>query len=384
MADKIKVMHIIPNLRGGGAERVCFDLLMNLDADKYEKSLILFKDNGEGQIWREQLANRGVKIIALKKQYLFDLKNFREIFSAIKKNKPHILHTHLGGDIYGRLAGFLNKVPIIISTEHNLNKQERKGATCLKTLTSLWADMIFPVSEAVKQDAQKRYRLNPHKLTVIYNGIDTNIFKSKSVESLNKDEPRLNDVNLNKDKAEKIIIGSLGRLTEQKGFKILIEAISKTKHKNFLVKIGGEGELKEVLQKQIDNLGLSERIFLLGQVDPIDFLKEIDIFVLPSLWEGLGLVVLEAALANKPIIASRVDGLLEIINSDNAWLFTAGDSNELARQIDELIDNLNSEETQRKIASIRKIVEEKFSLTKMVENYSAWYEKLSQKKIKAK
>ncbi len=115
-----------------------------------------------------------------------------------------------------------------------------------------------------------------------------------------------------------------------------------------------------------------------------DFLKKIDIFVLPSLWEGLGLVALEAALANKPIIASRVDGIKEIINSDNAWLFTAGDSNELVRQIDELIDNLNSEETQRKIASIRKIVEEKFSLTKMVENYSAWYEKLSQKKIKAK
>ena len=384
MADRIKIMHIIPSLRGGGAEKVCVDLLINLDADKYEKSLLLFKDNGEGQIWREQLASKGVKIIALKKQRLFDWKNFKEIFSTIKKIKPHILHTHLGGDIYGRLAGFLNKVPIIISTEHNLNKQERKSATCLKTLTSLWADMIFPVSEAVKQDAQKRYHLTSRKLAVIYNGVDINIFKSKSAESLDKDEIGLNDVNLNRDKGENIIIGSLGRLTEQKGFKILIEAVSKTKHKNFLVKIGGEGELKEVLQKQIDNLKLSERVFLLGQVDPVDFLKKIDIFVLPSLWEGLGLVALEAALANKPIIASRVDGIKEIINSDNTWLFTAGDSNELARQIDELIDNLNSEEVQRKITSVKKIVEEKFSLTKMVENYSAWYEKLSQKKIKAK
>ena len=98
----------------------------------------------------------------------------------------------------------------------------------------------------------------------------------------------------------------------------------------------------------------------------------------------MGLVALEAALANKPIIASRVDGIKEIINSDNTWLFTAGDSNELARQIDELIDNLNSEEVQRKITSVKKIVEEKFSLTKMVKNYSAWYEKLYQKKVKAK
>lgn len=371
MPEKIKIMHIIPSLRGGGAERVCFDLLMNLDSNKFASTLLLFKDNREGEVWRTQLEAKGIKIISLKKRRLIDLKNFNKVFLTVKKIKPDILHTHLGGDIYGRLTGFMSKVPVIVSTEHNLNQQERKSATYLKALTSAWADMIFPVSEAVKNDALKRYHLTSHKLEVIYNGIDLNVFKPNS------------QTRRAKDWNEKIIIGGLGRLTEQKGFKVLIDAVLKSKHKDYLVKIGGEGELKNNLQKQIDNLGLTEHVFLVGQVEPVSFLNEIDIFVLPSLWEGLGLVALEAAALNKPIIASEVDGIKEIINQDNGWLFSTGNSSQLANQIDELIENLNSQEVEKKLDLARKTVAEKFSLEKMVSSYSAWYEKLYVRKIKS-
>jgi len=372
MSDRIKIMHIIPSLRGGGAERVCFDLLINLDQQKYETSLLLFKDNGDGQIWREKLNYHGVKIISLKKDRLIDIINFQKIYQTIKEFKPDILHTHLGGDIYGRLAGFFAKVPVIVSTEHNLNYQERKSATFLKKITSRFANQIFPVSEAVKKDAIKRYQIPAHKLTVIYNGIDLSLFN-----------PGDNLMPTEKSNST-IVIGALGRLNEQKGFKFLIEAASKTKNKNYLVKIGGEGELKNALLTQIDQLDLKDRVTLLGQVEPISFFKNLDIFILPSLWEGLGLVVLEAALFNKPVIASAVDGIEEIISHDKGWLFRAGDSSMLAERIDEVIENLHNDSVQRKINLARKNIEEKFSLKNMVLNYKTWYDKLYQEKVKSK
>jgi len=366
MAEKIKLMHIIPNLRCGGAERVCFDLLINISRDKYDLSLILFKDTEEGNNFKEQLINKGVEIISLKKRYLIDLNNFYQIYKAIKKIKPAILHTHLGGDIYGRLAGFLSRVPIIVSTEHNLNISERKSATFLKKLTAPWAKQIFPVSEAVKNDAIKRYNLKANKLTVIYNGIDLNNFK-KEVTNI---EPKKN---------RKVIIGGLGRLTKQKGFSVLIDAAHKLKNKNWQIIIGGAGPLKAELIKQITDLNLSNQVQLLGPVEPVSFFKNIDIFVVPSLWEGLGLVALEAAAMNKITIASNIDGLKEVVNEKTGFLFKVKDSEDLANKIDEVIAKLNSEEIDQKIKLANEIIKEKFSLEKMTENYSDWYEKLYNK-----
>jgi glycosyltransferase involved in cell wall biosynthesis len=361
MARKIKVLHILPSLTRGGAEKVCFDIISNLNLDKFEPTLLLFKDNGEGLAWKKSLENHNVSIYKLNKKKRVDLPNFVQIIKIIKKIKPDIIHTHLGGDIYGRLAGKLAGVKVIVSTEHNINQSETKLVSLLKRWTVRYAKQIFAVSQAVKEDAVTRYLIKSAKITVIYNGIDIGNFSNCYKET---------------EDNEIITLGAMGRLSRQKGFSVLIESIKLVKSKNIRLLIAGQGELEINLKKQVNRLNLNDKIKFLGKIDPQNFFKQIDVFVFPSLWEGLGLVALEAAASKKPIIASSVDGIREIITDESGWLFQSGNEHDLAKKIEEVTFNINNQETKNKIEKAFNIVSHRFSLDKMVFNYSVWYEKL--------
>lgn len=372
MQRKIKILHILPNLSNGGAEKICCELLLGLDKEKFSSGLLLFKENGAGEEWKKKLIAEGIEIFSLKKYCLFDLINFWRLFKRIKNINPDIIHTHLGGDIYGRLAGKLAAVPLIVSTEHNLNKNERVAAAWLKKISSRFADKIFAVSEAVKNDIIKRYKIPAKKIEIIYNGININDF----IPDISR---------LEKEKSDKpVIIGSIGRLTAQKGFEVLIAAAAKTKNSNYIIKIAGEGELREKLEKDIFKLKLNNRIELSGKKSARDFLAAIDVFVLPSLWEGLGLVSLEAGAMEKPIIASRTDGITEVVSDKTGWLFSVGNSDELALKIDYVIDNLYSKEVEIKIQEMKKLIRSQFNLNNMVEAYEEWYQILSLEELNSK
>ncbi len=371
MPKKIKILHILPNLSRGGAEKICRELLLKVDSEKFSSALLLFKDINSNQVGREELVANNIEVISLQKRCLIDLINFWQIFRVIKKMKPDIIHTHLGGDIYGRLAGKLAGVPIIVSTEHNLNNNERRLATISKKITACYAAKIFAVSGAVKNDAATRYNIPPERIEVIYNGIDTNDFKLDDSKENNKTI----------EKGKQIIIGALGRLTAQKGFETLIEAAAKIKNKNYLIKIAGTGELEEKLKNKIIELNLDKQVYLTGAVNACDFLAGIDIFVFPSLWEGLGLAVLEAGAMAKPIIASETGGIKEILNDSNSWLFPVGNSTELAEKIDLVMANLKSEEVRVKTEKIKNLVDNQFNLDTMINAYEEWYQIL-QLKIK--
>jgi len=366
MQKSIRILQIIPNLKAGGAEKIVYQLLTNLDKNKFSSAVLLFKDDLENTSWKKNLSSKNVKVTSLSKQSLFDWHNFYQIIKAIKNYQPDIVHTHLGGDIYGVLAAKLAGAPIIISTEHNLNLTERKSATLLKKICAHLVNKIFAVSEAVRKDAIARYSLKPSKIAVIYNGVDLQEFtteKRKEIDTKNKI----------------LTIGSLGRLNSQKGFSTLIEAVAKTTHKNYILEIGGEGELRPVLENQIKTLGLNNRIKLIGEVKASDFLKKIDVFILSSLWEGLGLVALEAGAALKPTIVSETDGLVEIIDESRGFLFTKGDSNDLANKIDYLINNLNTPEIAAKVEKNYLNIKNNFALEVMLKNYTRAYEDLYKK-----
>ncbi|HZJ41880.1 MAG TPA: glycosyltransferase [Patescibacteria group bacterium] len=361
MERKIKILHILPSLSRGGAEKICYDILTNLNREKFIPELILFKDNGEGIKWKEELGKKNIKIINLKKNYLIDVVNFWQLVKEIKRFNPDIVHTHLGADVFGRIAACLANIKTIVATEHNINKSEKKIITWLKGITSIKVDKIFAVSQAVKVDAIKRYKTKAEKFCVIHNGIDTNYFvseeKHRSIDN-------------------RITIGAMGRLTTQKGFSILIESVEKIKEKNIEVIIAGQGDLELELKKRIGKLNLNDKVRLVGKVDPKKFLSQIDIFIFPSLWEGLGLAALEAGAMNVPIIASETGGIKEIITNESGFLFKTGDEGDLANKINYVISHLNTSEVEKRVVNARKVISERFSLKKMIFDYSVWYEKL--------
>jgi glycosyltransferase involved in cell wall biosynthesis len=370
---RIKIAYIMPTLDRGGAERFLTDLILNLDRHLYEPTLILFKRGGD---WTAELVAENIPVIILEKKRPWDIKNFRQLFLALKKIRPQIVHTQLGGDLYGRLAAKILRIPVIVSTEQNVNPDEGQLKRRLKIITSRYANKIVAISSAVKNDLIKRYRTPPDKIIVIYNGLEINRFltegSAKPVKSAGRIEPDA-----------RIIIGTIGRLEPQKGQSVLIKAGQGIDLPDWSCLIAGTGSLEKELTDKINRLGLSQKIKLIGPTaDPSRFLKKLDIFVLPSLWEGLGIVLLEAGLSGLPIIASEVDGITEIIDETTGWLVPAGDSGELARQINWLGVNLDSPAVRKKSERLKEKIIRHFSITTITRQYSDLYQALLEQKNK--
>ena len=362
-ASKIKIVYVVPTLDSGGAERFLVDLILNLDRDIYEATLILFKRGG---LWLKELEEANVSVIILNKKYLIDFANFLSILKNLKKIKPTIVHTQLGGDLYGRLAAKILNIPVIISTEQNLNPDEKFISNAIKKITSRMASKIVAISGAVKNDLIKRYKISADKIVVIYNGLNINKFLNFNKEiKTTSSEPR------------KIILGTIGRLSPQKGHSVLINALARIKDLNFEFLIVGAGPLKNSLNKQITGLGLSDKIKLIGIVeDAPAFLNSLDAFVFPSLWEGQGIVLMEAALTELPIIASDVDGIKEVLNQEDSYLVRAGDEKDLADKISWLLNNIDSAPVKERSLRLKNEIINKFSITKTAEEYQKLYQDL--------
>lgn len=362
--NKIKIAYVAPTLDTGGAERFLVDLILNLDRNFYEPTLILFKRGG---LWLKKLEEANISVVVLNKKYLIDFANFLSIIKNLKKIKPLIVHTQLGGDLYGRLAAKILNIPIIISTEQNINPDEKFIPNLIKKITSKIASKIVAISAAVKNDLIKRYKISADKIVIIYNGLNINKFSNlnKKIKPVDANEPR------------KIILGTIGRLSPQKGHSVLINALAEIKDCDFEFRIVGAGPLKDSLNKQIQDLGLNDKVKLIGTVeDASAFLNSLDAFVFPSLWEGQGIVLMEAALTELPIIASDVDGIKEVLSRENAYLVRAGDDKDLADKISWLLNNIDSVPVKERSLRLKNEIINKFSIVKIAGEYQKLYQDL--------
>ena len=182
--------------------------------------------------------------------------------------------------------------------------------------------------------------LDPGKVKVIYHGIDLDVFDRRISTSLLR--PGLT---LTPDPADRpcIRLGNAGRLTSQKGQQYLIEIANLLKQKNirFTLFIAGTGEMKSILEKLIGQYNLQKEVILLGFVEDVEnFMNSIDIFVLTSLWEGFGYVIVEAMAAGKPVVAFNLSSNPEIIiNNQTGFLVDFPDVEMFSRRIEQLIND---------------------------------------------
>lgn len=364
MNKRIKILYIAPTLDQGGAERFLTDLLIHLDKEKFSPYLLLFKRGG---LWLSEITAENIPVKILNKRWHFDLINFWQIFKFIRNLRPDIVHTQLGGDVYGRLAARLAGIKTIISTEQNVNPDETWLANFLKKSAAKYSKMTVAITEAVRADAMKRYNLTPEKTIIIPNGIDVKKFTLSRNDSCQEKEG--------------LIFGTIGRLSKQKGHSYLIEAISLAKNSTKYL-IAGTGDLQLKLEKQIDDLNLADRVKLVGLVDNIPaFLASLDAFVFPSVWEGQGIVLMEAGLSRLPIIASAVDGIKEVLDEETAWLVPAQNPSALAEKLIWLNDNINSSIVKEKTEKLYNRILECYSLERVVESYESLYDKILTDKL---
>lgn len=346
----------------GGAERFLLDLLNNLDRQIFSPTVILFKDKGP---YYEELRSLNFPIFTLEKRAGIDFLNIKRIYKILKEIKPQIVHTQLGGDIRGRLAAKLAGVKVLISTEQNVNKGESLSRRLVKIITSFWTDVIVAISPAVAEDMKNRYLLAKSKCQLIIpNGIDLKKFP------YHKNRPLQNP----------ILVGAVGRLTPQKGFDLLIKAWQELRLKNAKLVIVGEGVEKNNLQLKINSAQLENQIKLVGDIpDMTNFYQTLNLQVIPSRWEGLGIVALEAGASGVPILASAVDGLKEIIKPNTGWLSKPNDVKNLQENLELALNSLETDETKNKQEQLHDLISTNFSIEIVSQEYSKLYLKLYQK-----
>ena len=361
--NKIKIVYVIPWLKLGGAERFLLNLLKKIDKDKFEVSLVCLHKVEDNSQYRGQLIDWGVKFFDFNKKNKWDFSPLFKLIKLLRQERPDIIHTQLFlGDFFGRLAAKLLGIKVVVGGERNLNISEGFIKQVLKILTAFITTKHVAITEAVKYFVIKKEGAKKEKVVVIPTGVDLEKFQEGAQA---RDYARV-----------KIIIGSMGRLMEQKGHRNLIVAMSLIEGTDIECRIAGEGEKREEYEKLIKDLHIEKKVKLLGwQADARNFYESIDIFVMPSNWEGLGTAVLEAGATGLPVVASRVDGIKEVIeNRNNGLLFSKGNYKELARKLALLIDNPSGRE--RLGTNLKITVEDKYDINKIVKEYEKLYYEL--------
>lgn len=292
-----KIIFLTSNLDGGGG-KVISDLTFNLP-DNFSKIVVSF----ENKIKYPFLGRLIVLNLFLSKN-LFNkifnfIKGFLKFKKIIKKEKPDYVIS------FGNLQNIIN----ILSAKNSIVRvdnpilESHKGFfekiyLLLVRILFNKAKKIVVVSKGLKQELIKNFRIKEEKIKVIYNPIDIKKIKKLSEEPLETEYKKI---------FEFPVIINVGSLIKQKGQGHLIRAFKRVKNKIKEAKlvILGEGELKDYLTQLVKEMGLEKDVFLLGrQNNPFKFLLRSKIFVLSSLWEGFGIVILEALSCGLPVIST--------------------------------------------------------------------------------
>jgi len=374
MERKIKVMQITDNLGIGGLERVVANLCKYIDKSKYDISVCCLSFKGK---FGEELERIGMNVHLIPQKKGTDYFAFWKLKDILGRIKPDITHTHNSNALVdGAIASIIKGVPIRIHTDHARQFPDTKRTMFAERLIALFLDRIVAVSVETKGNLVK-YELIPEKMiTVINNGIEGSRYDIKIDEEAKKRELGLD--------AFRYLIGLGVRLKSQKGIIHLIKAVPnvlKTFPEIAFV-VAGEGPLRASLEEECKKMGVDKNFFFLGpRLDLPEILQILDLYVLPSEWEGLPLVILEAMAAGRAIIATDVGGnSVAIEDGKTGYLVPPKNPDALA---DKIVHLLSSPEKRQKFAeAARNKFYAEFSVERMVSKYENIYEEaLSKKKV---
>lgn len=359
MNEKIKIVYIINSFVLGGAENMLLQLCRTLNKEKFEITVCSVTGSG---ILAAEFEKLGINLKIYKKKNKIGLGVIWQIYKFLKEIKPQIVHTHLfAADFWGKIAAIFAGVPIIITTEHSVNLDESWLKQKIKWLLSFFTDKIVAVSNGVKEYYISKVKIKKNKFIVIYNGIDLSSFVFKGYKPI--------------DLSQKINAVIVARLKEVKGHKYLLEAMPMIikKYPHFILNIVGGGDLELKLKDQVNKLGLRNNIIFLGErLDVEKIFADMDLFILPSLWEGLGIVLLEAQATGLAVLSSDIPGTIEVVkDGQTGLLFETKNPQAIFNCVDKLLSNPDLHKKIVENAYMQ--VKENFSLEKMVSTYEKLY-----------
>ena len=374
-------MYVITKSNWGGAQRYVYELATSLPPDKFDVSVAA---GGQGLL-REKLAGAGIRVISIPalERDINLIKEILSLFSLAKifrQERPDIVH--LSSSKAGGLGAFAARglrifgiKPKVIFTVHGWAFNEDRNFLAraliyfLQWLTVSFSDKVILISTYDYLKALQIPLLNKNRFVLIHNGLIAPSFfearyaktyLSSLIKTIKPDEKSL-------------WLITIAELTKNKGLEYLIEAAGLIRQEKFFLIIVGEGEERGRLEARIKKLGLEKRIFLAGFIpEAARYLKAADVFILPSVKEGLSYVIMEAMAASMPVIATTTGGIPDLVAEGETGILVRPKE---PKALADALEKLSADENLRKTFGARggKTVVEKFSFEKMRADTLALY-----------
>ncbi len=307
---KIKLMQITHDLAIGGLQQVVVNICRTIDRDRFDVSVLCLRELGEFVPDVERL---GIPVHFLpQKENGTDYFSFLKVARILRREKTEVIHTHNTQPfVDGTIAALLSGVKTIIHTDHARDFPDKYRYMVAEHLMSHFAYKVVGVSEHTSENLIHYEKISPKKILTIENGIDGSRFEITIDKQKKRKELGIRETGP--------IIGLGVRLAEQKGITYLLQATPQVikAFPDITLVIAGDGELKEDLQKETRQLNIEQNVCFAGaRLDIPDLLQLFDVYVLPSLWEGMPMVILEALAAGCPVLATDVGGVAKVIDNE--------------------------------------------------------------------
>jgi sugar transferase (PEP-CTERM/EpsH1 system associated) len=361
----IKILHVLNSLNVGGLENGVVNLVNSMNHSKYNHVICCLREVGP---MAERICRKDTEIVCMgndSADYFMPLK----LMHLIKRIRPQVLHTRNWGTIDGIIAARLARVKCVIHGEHGREFTDLHGSNYRRNLArwvlGRWVNLFVTVSDETKSWLVNKVGIPEEKVVTIINGVDTKKYfppvdKRKAKQDLGIDP-------------NTFIVGTVGRLDKVKNYEMLLKAMSlkfnKFPYKLILI---GDGPERANLEAFVAKRGLPNVEFLGEKQNIQEYLQVFNLFVLPSLAEGMSNTILEAMATGVPVIATRVGGNPEIVEDGvTGSLIPSGDHALLSDMITKYMEDRSLCESQGQAGRAR--CEKLFSLNVMVEKYDRLY-----------
>jgi glycosyltransferase involved in cell wall biosynthesis len=334
--EKIRLLHLITRLPIGGAERLVLGILRNLDTAQFESVVCCIQDRGE---LADEAEAMGIPVIALNLMQRggHDRLVVPALRRLMREQRIDLVHTHLyHANLYGRLAARREGIPAIASV-HNTYKKRKWYRHLINRWLARKTFVVTAGSEDVERDLLEVDRLPSTKVVRLPNSID--LARVDTALSVAEAKQRFGFT------PSDLVIGTVGRVEEQKGQAFLLEAFAKLRQRpegeHLKLLLVGDGRLLPQLRETAERLGIAQACRFPGNIAKLaEVYRAIDLFTMPSLWEGLSLAMLEAMASGLPVVATEVGGARDVLGDDRYGLLVpAHDADALAAALGKLLDD---------------------------------------------
>jgi glycosyltransferase involved in cell wall biosynthesis len=366
---RIKLMLVTVGLGVGGTETQILEMASRLDRDRFDVLVCGLK---RSDVVAEELRARGVRVSTLDGSGRGDVRVLNRLARLIRDERPDIIHAFLGfANLASSLVGRLLGVPVIIWSYRDVEVWKTRAHWLVERVALRWADAVTCCSDAVRRFVLAHVNGRAAKCSTIYNGVDPDRFGRS--RAAGRAELSLREGG--------VVIGTVSRLDEpKKGLAVMLRALADLATRNDLPPwqwlVVGDGPARGRLQALAGELQLADRVVFAGlRHDVAPVLPLMDVVVCPSLYEGFGIVLVEAMAAGRPVIASATGGIPEIVaHEDTGLLVPAGDAAALAGALASLMTHPDRARAMGERGRARAC--DRFPISRAVERHQQLYESL--------